>query len=361
MQTMQQTKVLVAVAILLTIVPGTHGGFLEKQRPSMAALGLDKDARADHMELLEVSSSRMRLNQAPLKSRMPMVDHNKSAGGGYEKGSPLYDKQQKQNSTGNVTSGPTDSWNYFSKIFSPFKIFDNVHKDVDTVYKDPTAMADTSNWTTYLAAWSIGFVSHLAMVMLIGLVFVKCIGRHTPYPEKTISQGADGFSYGIFSVDCSGVNPMICFCSWCCLPIRWADTMSKEPAPAFLGFWAALFFFVLLTELNALTFNITAIVGLFFAVYYRQKLRSEYGILNCIDHGRGITLVQDCLTWSFCCCCAAVQEARQVEFVSNPKLLAMSRVQAPVSTGTMLSSSTTMPMQYPGVGMPPMSPHQQRA
>lgn len=65
-------------------------------------------------------------------------------------------------------------------------------------------------------------------------------------------------------------------------------------------------------ELSHLTFTISHILFVGIAVYYRQQLREKFGLSS----GTWDTILQDCIVWCCCPCCAAAQEARQVERVS---------------------------------------------
>lgn len=331
---MQKTQVLLALAVLFAVVPRPLAAFLSKSKPGRSVVKLGSASE----ELLQISNttSNTTLSSAN-ESDMPEVHHNKSAGNGYHPGSPLYEKQQDRKEKGiqsDITPAETSA-NWFTILTD------------GRTYRD--WWKKTGGFRGYYANCAYSCVSFFIVTFLAALVHLKVIGRHRPQVEKTVQPGADGFSYGLCSCDFNFNHALICFCACCCLPVRWADTVSKEPVPNYMGFWAALLLICVLSQLCAFTLYLSLPVFVGVLMYYRQKLRKEYGIVNCFDGAPG-TLVQDCLVWFCCGCCAAVQEARQVEFCTTAKVLA--RSQAPSNPGMLYQSSalaqyqTTAPSQY---------------
>jgi len=117
-----------------------------------------------------------------------------------------------------------------------------------------------------------------------------------------------GFTFGLFSCF---EDVKITLLSWCCMPLRWADTLDKTErsgqAPI-MRYWAAVFTFIILMALNPLSAGICSLILLFLCTYGRQKLRQD----NDIKAG-GLTIVEDGCTYMWCGCCAVAQEAREVE------------------------------------------------
>jgi Cys-rich protein (TIGR01571 family) len=111
------------------------------------------------------------------------------------------------------------------------------------------------------------------------------------------------FRYGLF--DCLQVPSLTAFAFLCC-PVRWADSMRMA---GFLAFWTAAGIMIGLGAASPLTSGLTVILALIMAVYYRQKLRSEFGMVT----GSLKSIAEDVVAYAFCPCLAVVQEARQLE------------------------------------------------
>jgi len=111
--------------------------------------------------------------------------------------------------------------------------------------------------------------------------------------------------------NCFSADFMLCFSSFCCLGVRWSDTLSRDNIQ-YAAFWAALLFWTIcsIVEINTSLTSI-GLVSLVVAVYYRQKIRRSFGL----EAGTCGTITLDCLSWMFCAPCAAAQEARQVEYI----------------------------------------------
>jgi Cys-rich protein (TIGR01571 family) len=111
------------------------------------------------------------------------------------------------------------------------------------------------------------------------------------------------FRYGLF--DCLQVPSMTAFAFLCC-PVRWADSIRMA---GFLAFWTAAGIMIGLGAASPLTSGLTILLALIMAVYYRQKLRSEFGMVS----GSVKSYAEDIAAYAFCPCLAVVQEARQLE------------------------------------------------
>eukprot|EP00929_Paragymnodinium_shiwhaense_P114146 TRINITY_DN82480_c0_g1_i1.p1 TRINITY_DN82480_c0_g1~~TRINITY_DN82480_c0_g1_i1.p1 ORF type:complete len:398 (-),score=66.53 TRINITY_DN82480_c0_g1_i1:167-1360(-) len=143
--------------------------------------------------------------------------------------------------------------------------------------------------------------------------------RKKDIPPQSLPYDGDEFTHSICNLMDSHEGGHICLCAWCCPAIRWAETASNVKVNL-LSFWQALLIFLLLSvyaagmhsagyiELGSVFWIMLVIV----AVWQRQKLRGVFG------HGQGRlkTVALDTLTWICCPCCAIIQEAKEVEYVS---------------------------------------------
>lgn len=166
--------------------------------------------------------------------------------------------------------------------------------------------------------WSIilfAFTLHLGLVCAVAYLYRR---HQSPGKEEkerlqlSADGAARGFEYGLCdSKNCLEADFMLCACSFCCMGIRWADTLSLEKF-GLVFFWSAVIFWVLcsfLYEDLGLGYYWLLFVGA--AVYYRHQLRKSFGL----EAGTFMIIAEDCFTWLCCCCCATAQEARQVEYV----------------------------------------------
>jgi len=153
---------------------------------------------------------------------------------------------------------------------------------------------------------ALGLVFYLAAIFIaVGFYFMWFQHREIPKEQD--------FRYGIF--DCFG-DFRICICGMCCLPIRWADTVSEEKG-GFLLFSTAL----LLSLAIGVVMRIPMVAGLGWiasvavGVHFRQKIREKYGLENATLP----SYCEDFFAWCCCACCAVCQEARQVDDDEGPK------------------------------------------
>jgi len=123
------------------------------------------------------------------------------------------------------------------------------------------------------------------------------------------------FVHHLFDVSECGRDFSICFCSFCCTNLRWAHTVSQLQLAPKLSFWQAVVLITLLWPVEGvgkvpqLFFSVLSALCLATVVSYRQVLRAKFNI----EHGSLRTVVVDILAWMCCSCCAAAQEARQLE------------------------------------------------
>lgn len=125
--------------------------------------------------------------------------------------------------------------------------------------------------------------------------------------------GRQVFAYGMFDEkEAWGEDLPICALSFCCMSIIWANTLASSKVRILGSFWMALWISLLhFHEFNTLTFGAAHLVFVCIAVYCRQKIREKFGL----EARSPATYAQDCLVWFLFPCCAAAQEARQVEHV----------------------------------------------
>lgn len=248
---------------------------------------------------------------------MPVVKHDKTAGDDYNKGSPLYEKQEARKKEGAGKEKPEE----------PKGAADDEVKVAGAEVPVNGKVAEF--WNRYgfggepkkhFINGVTFFITHVIFMMLVGLIFIKFSNPRRleeSYPERIKNFKGLSFAYGLFeTAHCFDHHCNMCLCSWCCPVIRLADTYSKLPKPAIIsGFWTALIFVAVLDGLSPLTYGVTGFAFLCFAVYARQQLRKKYG------YERGPkTVFFDCLSWICCPCCSIAQEARQVDFVHPEKM-----------------------------------------
>lgn len=125
------------------------------------------------------------------------------------------------------------------------------------------------------------------------------------------ASNSETFHFTVFDSDgCCGRDSKICFTSFCCMGIRWAGTLSYYHVQLGIGFWTLLLIHTLCMGLDMITCDVSGAIFVIFAVCCRQRLRAACGL----KHGTMSTCIADCILWSFCCPCAAAQEAREVEY-----------------------------------------------
>merc|ERR1719356_603423 len=106
-----------------------------------------------------------------------------------------------------------------------------------------------------------------------------------------------GFEFGLFSAEKCKMELIIC--SVFCLCIRWPSTVSNDKL-GLISFWPAFFIFACLEGFSGVFWGLLFLVQMVICVFFRQKIRSKYRL----PHGSLRTYAEDCLTWTFCCCCA---------------------------------------------------------
>lgn len=180
----------------------------------------------------------------------------------------------------------------------------STHDTKPVYYKPPVKKVSTMDL----------FIDGLSWVILYSLCAL--IYRYThPIP---VADGEDGrdvakyggeFEYRLF--DSRKCSCDLAFCSFCCISIRWAATVSDPRVGTLLTFWPAFFILILLQGFAPLLWGTAWIIFLAVVILYRQKIRVHYGL----EHGTFETYLEDCCAWWCCPCFAAGQEAKQVEHV----------------------------------------------
>jgi len=165
-------------------------------------------------------------------------------------------------------------------------------------------------WVMF-SSWIVYIVALLLAAFLYSRVRLK---MH--FPQDKSANNGTGFTYGLLSCH---KDWKLAVLSFCCPPLRWADTMDKaNDTGGLLRYWQgiailvtlwALYMFVAGVCLYPFTASIFVFGILLLEVEMRQRLRRRYDI----SAGSLKTYAEDCLAWICCSCCAMVQEARQVE------------------------------------------------
>jgi Cys-rich protein (TIGR01571 family) len=231
---------------------------------------------------------------------MPLTKHDKTAGEGYKPGSPLHEKQEDLKKQG-LDKSPQ----------SP-----PVAVKVDTSPVVGSGGQPYLLWHSeeYFARSCSFFVFYVFTAFVLAAFYISCWTSRSSDSFDEREHNPVGFAYGLFSLDhCFGTSAHhgpLCFAAWCCPAIRLADSYSKQPFPLIRNFWVALLLVTLLFGLKPLTYGLTGVLFLFFAVYSRQQIRRKYDL----DRG-GPTVFFDCLSWLCCPFCTLAQEARQLDFV----------------------------------------------
>jgi len=237
---------------------------------------------------------------------MPITNHKKEAGGVYKPGSPLYGKQQHRE---------RQSTKRQEALTEP-----NSNSVVHVTIPPEEQVTSPAHWWSMLFRGTVThiidglyyFFFYFTLTMLFAVIWTKCasLGRTKESHDERRNNGL-AWAYGFCSCDhCFGHHAQVCFCSFCCVPLRLADTYSKGPFPLMKSFWTALIIITCLLALEQLTFGLNLLVLCCMAIYFRQQMRKKYGL-----ESGGSTVCMDCLAWFFCPFCSMAQEARQVEFV----------------------------------------------
>lgn len=294
---MRSVQVLLSCLVFAVMAPSGAASFMAPRHASLVgeALAVGHDKNKD----------------------MPVTSHNKSAGDGYNPGSPLFKKQEKKEKKAGKKGTPVPK--PAAKKSSPLGVPDTPKISLSSPDKFGDAKEILFGTKTTLRNGLLFFCSYFICTLLVALIWIKCThpGRYEE-GEHFRDNKPPNFAHGLFTMDhCAGHHGIVCFCAWFCPAIRMADTYAKKPFPLMGGeggnFWIALIIVTGLIGLTRLTFGFTSALLFCMAIYYRQQLRKQYEL-----HNGGPSCVWDILAWMCCAPCAIAQEARQVEFVLKP-------------------------------------------
>lgn len=290
---MQFGRIAAAIAVVLALAPVSNAvGFMGPRHASLAEQTLTHEAK-----------------------EMPTTKHDKDAGGDYNKGSPLYEKQEARKKAGKDAKPASAQLSDEGLVTVPTSDKAADPKHWYTAYGDMTREPQKY--------WKVGlsyFLSYVIFWVLLGVMWIKCCTKGALYrwaeSHDDRPNNYQDFNHHLFSLEHTSEHHfVVCCCSFCCIPLRLADTYSKLPIPLSTNFWAALVFFACLLGLGPITAGWSSVVFLCVAVYFRQRIRRKYGL----EHG-GMTWCGDFVRWFFCPCCTIAQEARQLDFVDpRPK------------------------------------------
>merc|ERR1719296_333270 len=167
--------------------------------------------------------------------------------------------------------------------------------------------------------------------MVLALCYANCFaGEYGKLRREPPDLGTqENFSFGLCDFFRYACDPdmRLCCCSCCCLPLRWADTVSSHKV-GFGNFWFLVFFFTLLQVVVPLHWSLF-LLTLILTVSARQVIRARYGL----PHSSCDTICQDTCVWCCCMPCATMQEAMQVEFVELPAKNELQDIVQGVSVG----------------------------
>lgn len=166
-------------------------------------------------------------------------------------------------------------------------------------------------------AWIMAIICivNMLIVLLCALIY-NGYRKTMDFKQKSTNDLKDGnFKNGLFSCfEDMKISVLAC----CCLPLRWSDTLDKANKDGnTLNYWPAIcisvglttiYSFISYVALYPMVACLASIIFIALAIKYRQSIRKQYGL----KQGGG-TVAEDCLAWTCCSCCAAVQEAREIE------------------------------------------------
>mmetsp|Transcript_21128 Transcript_21128/g.38010 ORF Transcript_21128/g.38010 Transcript_21128/m.38010 type:complete len:351 (+) Transcript_21128:69-1121(+) len=172
-------------------------------------------------------------------------------------------------------------------------------------------------WSQLLSA-----VIYVVFVLCFGWFYGAYLTYEYPPLRKEPAVTRNAFSFGLADGCSCDPDSRIALTSFCCLPIRWADTASS-PKVEFIKFWMGLFLFAILYSAVGISYGIAWFFVVALAVMNRQKIRDAYGMPKTWS-----ALASDIGVWFCCAPCAAMQEAMEVEFVDPlghtiPKMIKM--------------------------------------
>jgi len=265
---------------------------------------------------LEVASGSPSLSvvdvHVPLPEKITTVTHKKHANGGYKKGSPLYNKQERLEAKEPKQKQP---------------LVATLPKQTEAPSAQPYQPYPRFNFgiSIFTYVYLINFSVYAFFVLVVAYVYEKNVGsimrkeKLTASPEDLPAWTRCGFSFSLF--DCGNVQTdwPICLTAYCCPIVLWASTASKTTGgdhhwSPFMGYWKAVILLLVLVCLGPFTFGMTLLVILLILLKRRRELRK--GVLTYYGADMGFRSWMEDICLIFCCngfqCCQLVQEAREV-------------------------------------------------
>lgn len=250
-------------------------------------------------------------SKAPRRAVRHTVRHSKVAGNGYLPGSPLYDKQQADRVEGAVPGSASAA-----SAMGLDKLASASGRQVPTSYSEAMALLVQEFVAVLLAV--LVYVIFAAAAGWLFLRYLRDVKAERELKAQVqLHPEQKTFSFGILQCEhACGRDWRLCLCAFCCLPVRWAGTVSdnRMRAGPLQGFWSALLTAAFLLALSGPTSGLCGLIMLIVFTYRRQQIRKKYNF----ESGTVGTMCTDCLAWCCCCYCAALQEARQVLYTAPP-------------------------------------------
>jgi len=247
------------------------------------------------VELLEVDHQVLKVKPP---EDIKTVIHKKKPSAGYQKGSPLFNKQEGITGKDKQAVKQTDA----TIIFDDAHPHLGVHKKFDFY----TTLASVSVYAFFVLAAAYIFKNR--MQPPIG---ARAKGES---PKNHPAVFRCGFVHSFFDFGNLGSDWQIILLSLCCPVVQWARTASSSVSP-FMTYWKAIAFLLSMVVLAPFTYGLTGVVIAAVFLKRRRELRKAYSHI----HPESRSMLEDVLL-IFCCpsfqCCQLVQEAREVEYTT---------------------------------------------
>jgi len=275
----------------------------------MPTIGIASPSSFRRTSLLEIEQSSIAVQSHSKVYPMPVVSHDKVAGGGYTQDSPLFHKQQAWTAVnGDNSLKEASADDMFKDIPEPYRPIWRMY------YEQPFLMIT-------------GTFVHILLYILFAFIYreYKRTWSFIQPAEELKTAEADGQCWGwhrIFSDADKNSDVRILLCSFCCPIIRWADTIDNvKMMPG--KFWHAFFLMLILGTIGPFTFGASILISLCVGIYFRHvRLRQEYLSLTPLAaSGRVLSLLEDVFCWCCCTPCAIAQEAHQIEKIKRTRPL----------------------------------------
>mmetsp|Transcript_53181 Transcript_53181/g.116688 ORF Transcript_53181/g.116688 Transcript_53181/m.116688 type:complete len:398 (-) Transcript_53181:91-1284(-) len=142
------------------------------------------------------------------------------------------------------------------------------------------------------------------LIMFVVAAIIYRLSKVNVSPTSGKPDQYDGdWRFGLF--ECCG-DFEICAMACCCAPIRWADNMDMLKL---ITFWLAFVVYLIFSLINSRAWGLVPGLYTILGLVYRQQIRRKFAM----EAYTCTTCTCDCLAWSFCSCCAIVQESRHIE------------------------------------------------